>query len=86
MEPERNGAEADALGKARRAAAETDPLGPGTAGYTTSGAAYRGKEIASSMGVPGPADPGFTTDFGLGYDDREEGDRVEYAPADPPRQ
>lgn len=36
-----------------------EQLGPGTAGYTTSGAAYRGTEIANATGQPAPADPGF---------------------------
>lgn len=50
----------------RRAARRTDELGPGTAGYTTSGAAYRGMEVAADRGVPSPADPGFpVVDVGL---------------------
>lgn len=51
------------------AARNQETLGPGTAGYTTSGAAYRGKEIAASMGVPGPEEVGFTSNTGLGYAD-----------------
>lgn len=59
-----------AVQRAQRAT-ETNALGPGTAGYTTSGAAYRGKEIAASMGVESPAEVGFNTNTGLGY--AEEG-------------
>jgi hypothetical protein len=54
-----------------KAATKTDTLGPGTAGFTTSGAAYRGKEIASTIGVPSPEATGFTTDSGLGYVSKE---------------
>lgn len=59
-------------------------LGPGTAGYTTSGAAYRGKEVAGNMGVPGPDEVGFTQDNGLHYNDG--GDRNDYADAQRTRQ
>jgi hypothetical protein len=54
------------------AARESSPLGPGTAGHTIAGAAYRGQEVAVSTGSPGPAEPGFTNDTGLGYNDSEE--------------
>lgn len=60
-------AENQAVDRSRRAAPETDPLGPGTAGRTTSGAAYRGQEVAGNTGAPAPAEPGFTQDTGLGY-------------------
>jgi hypothetical protein len=75
----REAAEQEALTEARRArdtavaeqrmaASETDFLGPGTSGYTTSGAAYRGHEIAARTGAPSPADPGFgVSGKGLGY-------------------
>ncbi|MEW8978270.1 MAG: hypothetical protein AB2385_07675 [Symbiobacterium sp.] len=49
----------DAVEKRRRAARETSALGPGTVGYTSSGAAYRGMEVAAGTGAPSPADPGF---------------------------
>lgn len=58
-----------AVERAREAATQSSALGPGTAGYTTSGAAYRGREVASSLGAPSPAEPGFTTSNGLGYTD-----------------
>lgn len=61
--------ENEAVQRARRAAPETDPLGPGTAGHTTSGAAYRGQEVAGNTGSPAPAEPGFTQSTGLGYND-----------------
>jgi len=48
-----------AMANRRRAARESDPLGPGTAGRTTSGAAYRSMEVAAESGSPSPADPGF---------------------------
>jgi hypothetical protein len=51
--------EAKAVRSRKEAASATDPLGPGTAGYTTSGAAYRGMEVAADTGAPSPADPGF---------------------------
>jgi hypothetical protein len=52
---------------AQRAAAHTDTLGPGTAGHTISGAAYRGTEVAAHTGASSPAEPGFQSDHGLGY-------------------
>lgn len=72
--------------RARAAARESDWLGPGTAGQTTSGAAYRGQEVAAQRGVPSPADPGFTQNTGLGYVDRNRRDRNEYPPTDAARQ
>lgn len=51
--------EAEAVESRQRAARETDQLGPGTAGKTISGAAYRGMEVAADEGAPSPADPGF---------------------------
>lgn len=42
----------------RRMATGMDTLGPGTAGHTTSGAAYRGHEVAANTGAPHPAEPG----------------------------
>lgn len=59
MAERENSAEAQAVESRRRAAQETDPLGPGTAGHTISGAAYRGMEVAADTGAPSPADPGF---------------------------
>jgi hypothetical protein len=53
----------EAVAKARIAAAlPNSPTGPGTSGYTTSGAAYRGPEVAESLGVPGPDERGFAND------------------------
>lgn len=49
----------EAVERQRRAARETDTLGPGTAGHTTSGAAYRGHEVAANTGAPSPAEIGF---------------------------
>ncbi|MGE5675709.1 MAG: hypothetical protein ACM3XM_17810 [Mycobacterium leprae] len=63
-------------------AANTDNLGPGTAGYTTTGAAYRGKEVADNQGVPGPAEPGFQGNTGLGYNNGNMAPSG-YAPANP---
>lgn len=58
--------EQDAVAKARTAAQNRDVLGPGTAGYTNAGAAYRSMEMAEDMGVPSPAQRGFSdTRFGL---------------------
>jgi hypothetical protein len=69
-----------AVERAAAAAQQSDSLGPGTAGYTTSGAAYRGREVAGNMGAPTPAEPGFQSSNGLGY--TEGGDtRSGYAPA-----
>jgi hypothetical protein len=69
-----------AVARAAAAAQQSDSLGPGTAGYTTSGAAYRGREIAGNNGSPTPAEPGFGTTNGLGYN--EGGDTPSgYAPA-----
>ncbi|MBP2018772.1 hypothetical protein J2Z79_002187 [Symbiobacterium terraclitae] len=48
-----------AVEERRRAVRASHPLGPGTAGRTTSGAAYRGMEVAAATGEPSPADPGF---------------------------
>ncbi|HYG60046.1 MAG TPA: hypothetical protein VD902_18425 [Symbiobacteriaceae bacterium] len=68
-----------AVERARRAAEERTDLGPGTAGFTNNGAAYRGKEVAGNNGEPGPAEIGFTQQDGLHYNDG--GERFEYAPA-----
>lgn len=38
---------------------KTDTLGPGTAGHTISGAAYRGHEVAEHEGVPMAEERGF---------------------------
>lgn len=58
--------EEQAVESSRKAARQTDQLGPGTAGYTISGAASRGMEVAADRGVPSPADPGFpVTEVGL---------------------
>ncbi|MFZ5815910.1 MAG: hypothetical protein ACOY93_11475 [Bacillota bacterium] len=67
--------EADAVERRRQAAGETGQRGPGTAGYTTSGAAYRGMEIAAATGRPSPADPGFPAErVGLHPGQGVEGD------------
>jgi hypothetical protein len=58
-----------AVERARVAAEQDSTLGPGTAGYTTSGAAYRGQEIASEIGAPSPEEPGFGSATGLGYNE-----------------
>lgn len=50
----------EAVARARQAMAQTSDLGPGTAGYTTSGTAYRGMEIAAATGQPSPEDRGFS--------------------------
>lgn len=60
-----------ALERAMAAAHQSSTLGPGTAGHTMTGAAYRGQEVASNIGAAPPAEPGFGTDTGLGY--AEEG-------------
>ncbi|HLN64325.1 MAG TPA: hypothetical protein VK464_22630 [Symbiobacteriaceae bacterium] len=80
MAEDRERAESEAVADAQFAAAHSDPLGPGTAGYTTSGAAYRGREVASNIGAPTPAEPGFNTKFGLGYNDAG-GVYLGYAPS-----
>lgn len=61
--------ENEAVQRARRSAPETSQLGPGTAGHTITGAAYRGQEVAGNTGSPAPAEPGFTSSTGLGYND-----------------
>lgn len=38
---------------------KTDTLGPGTAGRTISGAAYRGHEVAAHEGLPMAEERGF---------------------------
>jgi len=48
-----------AVQQAAEAAENESALGPGTAGNTISGAAYRGQEVAAKTGEPHPADPGF---------------------------
>jgi hypothetical protein len=45
-----------------QAAATSDTLGPGTAGHTISGAAYRGMEVAARTGAPSPEERGFSND------------------------
>lgn len=55
-----NEAGRQAVQRAQAAASKTDNLGPGTAGHTTSGAAYRGMEVASQVGAPTPAERGFS--------------------------
>ncbi len=58
--------ERESMANQRAAARQSDQLGPGTAGRTISGAAYRGMEVAAHTGQPSPADPGFpTTRVGL---------------------
>lgn len=58
--------EKEAVANRRQAAQQTDVLGPGTAGYTNAGAAYRSMEMAEDMGVPSPEQRGFSdTRFGL---------------------
>jgi|GEM_PF-5002516 len=69
----------------REAARQTSELGPGTAGMTTSGAAYRGMEVAAHTGQPSPADPGFpVTRVGL-HPGQGTGEASGYEPADPLR-
>lgn len=80
MAEDREQAESEAVANARFAANHSDSLGPGTAGYTTSGAAYRGREVAGKNGAPTPAEPGFNTNFGLGYNDAG-GVYLGYAPS-----
>lgn len=60
---------AQAVDQKAQAARETSDLGPGTAGYTISGAAYRGYETAPDVGAPSPAEPGIRSRTGLGYND-----------------
>jgi hypothetical protein len=74
--------EARAVESRRQAARQTDQLGPGTAGYTMSGAAYRGMEVAADTGKPSPADPGFpVTRVGL-YPGQGTGGQSTYEAAD----
>lgn len=70
-----------ALERAAAAAEQSSNLGPGTAGKTISGAAYRGREVAGNEGAPTPAEPGFGTSNGLGYNGDEGGTQTGYAPA-----
>lgn len=49
----------------------TDTLGPGTAGQTISGAAYRGHEVAANTGVPMAEERGFPNKAGGGKMDDE---------------
>lgn len=71
-----------AVERAQAAARQSSTLGPGTAGYTTSGAAYRGQEVAGNIGAAPPGEPGFGTANGLGYADVQEGGTQSgYAPA-----
>lgn len=53
-----------AVEKNRAAASRTDDLGPGTAGHTISGAAYRGMEVADNTGEATPAERGFSNTRG----------------------
>lgn len=78
--------EARAVARARHSAPRTSPLGPGTSGHTTTGAAYRGQEVAEKSGQPAPAEPGFGSGYGLGYVDEERGDYDGYGPAQRTRQ
>lgn len=66
-----NEAGRQAVERAKAAAAQTDNLGPGTAGHTTSGAAYRGMEVASQTGAPTPAERGFPNRAGGGKLDND---------------
>lgn len=64
---------------------ERTTLGPGVSGYTTSGAAYRGKEVAANRGIPGPAEQGFGHIDGLGYaKPKEAADLNDYPPIEDP--
>lgn len=55
-------------------------LGPGVSGYTTTGAAYRGKEVAANHGLPGPAEQGFSHSNGLGYAESDQGASLNDSP------
>lgn len=75
--------QAEAVESRRQAAQQTDALGPGTAGFTISGAAYRGMEVAADTGNPSPADPGFpVTRVGLHPGQGTDGDHTYEAAAD----
>ncbi|HEY3369146.1 MAG TPA: hypothetical protein VGK74_29170 [Symbiobacteriaceae bacterium] len=65
-----------------RKAAQTNDLGPGTSGFTTSGAAYQGKNVADAIGASGPAEQGFGTNNGLGYVDPDVTAPSGYAPTE----
>jgi len=72
---------AKAAERALAAKRERTTLGPGVSGYTTSGAAYRGKEVAANRGIPGPAEQGFGHTDGLGYaKPKEASDLNDYPP------
>ncbi|HYF94921.1 MAG TPA: hypothetical protein VD969_22125 [Symbiobacteriaceae bacterium] len=73
-----------AVERAAAAAGQSGSLGPGTAGHTISGAAYRGREVAGNDGAPTPAEPGFGQTNGLGYNDAGGGTHSGYAPAQRP--
>lgn len=66
MVDDTNEAGRQAVERAAKAAEAVDTLGPGTAGQTTSGAAYRGREVAANTGAPHPADPGLPNRSGGG--------------------
>lgn len=67
--------EARAVQNRMEAPQQTNQLGPGTAGLTISGAAYRGMETAADTGKPSPADQGFpVTRVGLYPGQGVEGD------------
>lgn len=50
---------------------ETETLGPGTAGHATTGAAYRGHEVAANRGLPMAEERGFPNRAGGGKLDEE---------------
>lgn len=52
--------ERESVRKQKQAATISDNLGPGTVGHTTSGAAYRGMEVAAHTGAPSPEERGFS--------------------------
>ncbi|HWI62543.1 MAG TPA: hypothetical protein VNT75_11930 [Symbiobacteriaceae bacterium] len=72
-----------AVEQAQAAAEQSTALGPGTSGHTTTGAAYRGREVASNAGAPTPAEPGFGTTNGLNYNEGQGGTKTGYAPTQP---
>lgn len=61
-----NQAGQQAVQRQAESAAESSTLGPGTAGHTQTGAAYRGMEVAANEGLPHPAEPGLPNRSGGG--------------------
>jgi|GEM_PF-1875394 len=71
-----------AVKQSQRTAQQSSTLGPGTAGHTISGAAYRGKEVADNRGEARPREIGFEGSTGLGYNDRKGPDTSGYGDAE----